>query len=54
MAHPYVHELRYEAASGVIRVRTTTLLGNNRWAGGTALKQRYNTTTEHEIISICP
>lgn len=31
VAHPYVHELRYEAASGMVRVRTTTLLGNSRW-----------------------
>ncbi|GFR49560.1 hypothetical protein Agub_g11606 [Astrephomene gubernaculifera] len=31
VAHPYVHELRYSAASGQIDVRTTTLLGSSRW-----------------------
>lgn len=34
MAQPYVHELRYTAASGQVEVRTTTLLGNSRWGGG--------------------
>ncbi|EFJ43147.1 hypothetical protein VOLCADRAFT_119166, partial [Volvox carteri f. nagariensis] len=31
VANPYVHELRYTAATGQIDVRTTTLLGNSRW-----------------------
>eukprot|EP00198_Chlamydomonas_reinhardtii_P004719 XP_001694055.1 predicted protein [Chlamydomonas reinhardtii] len=32
VAQPYVHELRYTAASGQVEVRTTTLLGNSRWS----------------------
>ncbi|KAG2491596.1 hypothetical protein HYH03_010162 [Edaphochlamys debaryana] len=31
VAHPYVHELRYTAATGEVRVRTTTLLGRSKW-----------------------
>jgi len=32
ITHPYVHELRYHAASRMIDVRTTTLLGRTKWA----------------------
>ncbi|GIL49661.1 hypothetical protein Vafri_5943 [Volvox africanus] len=31
VANPYVHELRYTAATGQIDVRTTTLFGNSKW-----------------------
>ncbi|KAG2438408.1 hypothetical protein HYH02_010863 [Chlamydomonas schloesseri] len=31
VAQPYVHELRYTAATGQLEVRTTTLLGSSRW-----------------------